>query len=96
MFDNRFLLIVLSLATMVSVATAEAISPPERSGVSAPEQGIRLHSANTARLCPSDKLPPIDSETTLQAVIDATFEGTYTGAACWLDAELLHRVSARQ
>jgi hypothetical protein len=96
MNDNRSLFIALALAAMASLATAEATSPPEQRGVSKPEEGIQLHAANTARVCPSDTLPQNDSEATLQAVLDATFEGTYSGDACWLDRELLHQAAARQ
>jgi len=96
MNDNRSLFIAFGLATMASLATAEAISPPEQRGVSTPEEGIQLHPANTARVCPSDTLSQNDSEATLQAVMDATFEGTYSGEACWLERELLHQAVARQ
>jgi hypothetical protein len=96
MNDNRPLFIGLGMAALASLATAEAISPPEQRGVSKPEEGIQLHPANTARVCPSDTLPQNDSEATLQAVIDVTFEGTYSGEACWLDRELLHQAAARQ
>jgi len=96
MNGNRSLFIALALATMASLATAEAISPPEQRGFSKPEERIQLHPANTARVCPSDKLPQNHSEATLQAVIDATFEGTYSGEACWLHRELLHQAVARQ
>jgi len=81
---------------MASFATMEAISTSERRGVSTPEQGIQLHPAKTARVGPSDALPPTAGEANLQAVIDATFDGTDSGAACWLDSELLHQAFARQ
>jgi hypothetical protein len=90
------MLIALGMAAMASLVAAEAISPPEPRGVSRHEEGNQLHPANAARVCPSDALPPIDSKATLQAVIDVTFEGTYSGEACWLDAELFYRAYAWQ
>jgi heat shock protein HslJ len=96
MNDNKSLFIALGLAAMASLATAADVSRPERRGFSTQEEGNQLHQASTARVCLSDSLPPIDSEATLQAVINVTFEGTYSGEACWLDAELLHRTFVRQ
>jgi hypothetical protein len=96
MNDNRSLFVGLAMAALASLATAEAISPPEQRGVSKLEEGIQVHPSNTAWVCPSDTLPQKDSEATLQAVMDATFEGTYSGEACWLDRVLLHQAAARQ
>jgi hypothetical protein len=54
MNDNRPVCIVIVLTTMTLLANSEAISSRDQSGVSILEEGVRLHTAGTARVCPAE------------------------------------------
>ena len=51
MIINRPSCITIVLSTMTLLANSEAISSRDQSSVSMLEEGVRLHTAGTARVC---------------------------------------------
>jgi hypothetical protein len=62
MNDNRSVCIAIVLTTMTLLANSEAISSRDQSGVSMLEEGVRLHAAGTARVCPAEIKAVDDSD----------------------------------
>lgn len=62
MNGNRSVCIVIVLTTMILLANPEAISSRDQSGVSMLEEGVRLHTAGSARICPAEMNAVDDSD----------------------------------